>query len=626
MTQSSNPQPPWHSTHLCCDKKANVTGHQRHLIFLLFALCFLCLGISGCASFHRADAAQAEASQKAFQEFLEDEFSSSFQDELINLHYTLKNPELLGIEKPTKASSPITSDYAVSMKENLSATAEALSQIKKEHLTEEQQHIYSTLEKYLFQQIALCDYPQFVHFLSSGTGLSSNLPLTLAEYAFYSEDDVKDYLSILPQIPELLQQAFEWEQAQTDAGFGMTDFAIEDTIQQIETFLDTSDTNLLIETFEDRLNTLSELSSDQKSTYLQNNRELVTHQILPAFSSLKSNLTTLLSDAPEEAGLCQHEDGLAYYELLLASTTLSDRSLSTMIQSLENRLEDLSDRAGDVMLKSPGIYSIYANGLDGTNDTDPSGTAGEGFGSLSPKEMLLKLQEAIEADFPALSDVTYTVEPIPDALKNDTTAAYYLIPPFDSPEENRIYYGDSAEDNASLFMTLAHEGYPGHLYQQNYLLQHDLPPVFYILDMTGYKEGWAFYAEIQAIDYYDFGEYEEQYHDALVELYRCNLEYGYCISSLADLYVNGKGYSRDDLHSFLQTLGLDRETSDAIYEYAVEEPCTYLQYYIGYLEILSIRQSAEKKAGNDFDSKEFHQAFLDLGPGYYETLAKEMKK
>lgn len=591
---------------------SKINNLRRLFVFLSTFFLLLC-GMTGCSTGSSLDSANPENVKKAFDAFLKEQFAASFEEDLIHLHYTLKHPETYGIEKPKKASSSLTADSLLAQKEGLLQMQELLSQFQEKHLSEEQKRIYRTLEKYLTQQIRLCDYPQFLHPLSCGSGLSSNLPLTLAEYAFYSEEDVKDYLSILPQIPDLLTQAFVWEEQQTASGYGMADFAIEDTIAQIETFLSSSKENLLLTTFEDRLEGVEGLSKDQKRSYLQNNKSLVNRTILPVFSNLKEKLNTLKENAPAGQGLSSFENGKDYYELLLASKTLSDRSLSTMITTLEQRLEELLGRIGEVIDSCPEAYSLFSENAFADSV------------SMTPEEMLLALKNAMEADYPALSDVTYQVLPIPNALKNDTTAAYYLIPPYDSPEENRIYYGDFSADPAELFMTLAHEGYPGHLYQQNYLLQHGLSPIFSLLDLTGYKEGWAFYTEIHAIDFYDFGVYET-YHDALVELYRCNLEYGYCISSLTDLYVNGMGETREEIGRFCQTLGLEEATANAMYEYAIEEPGTYLSYYIGYLEIISIRQTAKQQAGKQFQLKEFHQAYLDLGPCYYEDLANYMKE
>ena len=595
-----------------------------------FVLCtlfmFLC-GFSCCGLTEDVDTPKSKTIQETFESFLEDQFCSSFENDLINLHYTLKNPESFHIEKPAKAFADITPDYPEQMKEELLETQKTLHQINKKYLTEEQKRIYQTLDRYLKQQIELCGYPQFLNLLSYATGLSSSLPLTLAEYAFYTEEDILDYLSVLPQIPGLLRQAYDWEKSQIEKGYGMAKFELAHTIEQIDTFLGNAgmnqdniisknvDTNLLVETFKSRLNSIPELSEDQKNTYLQNNKELIVNTVLPAFQDLKTNLLNLQKKSSAGKGLCHYEQGLNYYKILLASMTLSDLSMSDMILKLENRLDTLINKISDQVIKTPDIYDIFLTAMDKNK-----------LPKQTPDEMLLYLEDKINKDYPDLSNVNYLVEPIPEALENDTTAAYYLIPPYDSPEENRIYYGKASTDNCSLFMTLSHEGYPGHLYHQNYLLEHDLSPIFYAMDITGYKEGWAFYAEIDAADYYNFGDYEENYHDGLTELYRCNLEYSYCISSLIDLYVNGKGYTKEEVCTFISSLGMDEETAHSLYEYAIEEPGTYLQYYIGYLEILDIRENAEKAAGTNFNKKEFHESFLSLGPCFYSELAKYMKE
>ena len=603
-----------------------INNHFFKFLLLSTLLVFLCV-FSCCGLTGDVDNPRSKATQETFETFLKDQFCSSFENNLINLHYTLKNPESFHIEKPTKAFADITPDYPEQMRTELLETQKTLHQIKKKHLTEEQKRIYQTLDRYLKQQITLCDYPQFLNLLSCSTGLSSSLPLTLAEYAFYTEEDILDYLSILPQIPGLLRQAYDWEKSLNEKGYGMTDFEISHTIEQIDKFLGNTetnhdnpnlkpaDTNLLIKTFESRLNAIPELSEDQKNTYLQNNKELIANIVVPAFQDLKINLLNLQKASPEGKGLCHYEQGLTYYETLLASMTLSDQSMSSMIHMLEERLDVLINRISNQVIKTPDIYDIFLTAMDENK-----------LLKQTPAEMLLYLEDIINTDYPALSDVNYLVKPIPEVLENDTTAAYYLIPPYDSPEENRIYYGKASTDNCSLFMTLSHEGYPGHLYHQNYLLERDLSPIFYVMDITGYKEGWAFYAEIDAANYYNFGEYEENYHDGLTELYRCNLEYSYCISSLIDLYVNGKGYTKEEVCTFISSLGMDEETAHSLYEYAIEEPGTYLQYYIGYLEILDIRENAEKAAGTNFNKKSFHESFLSLGPCFYSDLAKYMKE
>ena len=554
---------------------------------------------------------EAAKAQTTFEDFLMEEFQNSFDDNLLTLHYTLKNPEHYDIEKPEKAFTPLSQEYNEACKEELTETQKKLSTIDKTLLRKDQQILYQTMDKYLEQQIALSDYTQFIHVLGPNTGISSNLPLTLAEYAFYSEEDIKDYLSILPQIPALFDEAYQWEESQMQQGYGLSDFEIQDTIKQIDTFLGDSEDNLLITTFHDRIEEVDGLSKDQTQCYETNNRQLFSTVVLPAFASLKTKLTLLKNSAPKGKGLSCYEDGEEYYELLIQSMTFSDRSIDTLIKTMEKRLGQLTKRILKVSQTSPEASQIFYTTDQYTSDT--------------PEQMLDSLKAAMKKDYPELGDITYRIEPIPNALKNNSTAAYYMVPPLDSPTENRIYYGNNSGSSASLFMTLAHEGYPGHLYQQNYMIKNGLNPIYYVMDITGYKEAWAYYVEIDTADYCDFGTYDEEYHDTLTELHRCDLEFSYAISSLVDLYVNGKGYSREQVENLIEKYGLDSTSGTAFYEFAIEEPGAYLQYYVGYLELLTIRQEEEKTLGDSFDEKTFHTELLNYGPCYFDTLADLMK-
>lgn len=592
---------------------------KRLGILLLSFILIFSLPLSGCTKknhsgietsgiFGKSNAETKE--QQAFEKYVLNEFQTSFQDDFIGLHFTLKNPDTYQIEKPEPAFPPLTEEYNKQSIEELRKSQEKLLSMDSSLLTEKQQLLYETLSRYLTQQLALSEYSQFVNLLSADRGVSSQLPITLSEYAFYSEQDVKDYLALLTKVPTYFSQALQWEEKRIESGTSMADFEIDDTIRQIDHFLKERDNNLLVDTFEKRIDALTFLSEDQKNTYKKNNEHLLSSTVLPAYSTLKDGLLQLKGKNGMEKGLSSYENGKEYYELLIKSMTLSDRPVSQLIKTLEKRMKIIMNRVKKVYKENPDVYKILSEGKDFTDET--------------PKEMLHRLQSSIQEDYPSLPHVSYQVAPIPDALKDNTTAAYYMIPPLDSAEDNKIYYNDEGTESATLFTTLAHEGYPGHLYQNNYLMSTSPYPIYSVMDMTGYKEGWAYYTEIDCAKYNDYGNYNSKYHDELVELSRCNDEFGYCISSLVDLYVNGRGYTEEHLGKVLNTYGLDATSAGAFYEYAIEEPGAYLQYYIGYLELLSIRQKAEKELGNDFIAKDFHQKILETGPCYYNQLGEVM--
>lgn len=592
---------------------------KRLWIWLLFFL-FL-FPLTGCENFQKESkthvssigsslSKEEKKTQAAFEALLEEEFKDSFLSDFVGLHYTLKDPSAYGIEKPEPSFPPLTEEYNKKSIEELRKSQEKLLALDCSLLTPKQQILYQTLSHYMTQQLALSDYSQFINVLSADKGISSQLPITLSEYAFYSEEDVKNYLALLTKVPSYFSEALQWEENRVHSGTSMADFEIDDTIGQIDHFLKKEDNNLLFTTFEDRIDALTFLSEDQKNTYKKNNEYLISHTVLPAFSSLKEGLLKLKGNNKKGQGLSSYEGGKEYYELLLQSMTLSDRSVSELIQTLEKRMKVIVNRVSQVYKKNPDAYEIFSDNRNFTEE--------------SPEEMLNRLKTSIQEDYPSLPHVSYQLAPIPDALKNNTTAAYYMIPPLDGTEENKIYYNDESIESATLFTTLAHEGYPGHLYQHNYLMQTNLSPIFSIIDITGYKEGWAYYTEIDCAKYNDYGKYDNDYHDALVELSRCNDEFGYGISCLVDLYVNGRGYTEEEIGRVLTTYGLDATSAGAFYEYAVEEPGAYLQYYVGYLELLSIRQNAEKKLGESFVAKDFHRKILETGPCYYTQLTKIM--
>ena len=80
--------------------------------------------------------------------------------------------------------------------------------------------------------------------------------------------------------------------------------------------------------------------------------------------------------------------------------------------------------------------------------------------------MLNALQQKIQTDFPPLTDVTFELRTVHDSMKEYLSPAFYLTPPMDTGTPNVIYINPAANyQGLELFTTLAHEGFPGHLYQ-----------------------------------------------------------------------------------------------------------------------------------------------------------------
>lgn len=195
-----------------------------------------------------------------------------------------------------------------------------------------------------------------------------------------------------------------------------------------------------------------------------------------------------------------------------------------------------------------------------------------------------------------------------------------MVSPIDDLSKQVIYINRGNNyDDIELYTTLAHEGYPGHLYQTICTNAASHNNVQNLLNFSGYVEGWATYVEM-----YSYGI--SGLKDDLAQLLQVNNSIILNIYSHLDVGIHYDGWSFKEACEYLRTYGIDDiDTARSIYKIIVEEPANYLKYYVGYLEFLALRDEAEKDLGDRFLLKNFHAFVLQTGPASFEVLRKYMK-
>ena len=194
-----------------------------------------------------------------------------------------------------------------------------------------------------------------------------------------------------------------------------------------------------------------------------------------------------------------------------------------------------------------------------------------------------------------------------------------MIPAIDNSTENVIYINQGhLPDDLSLFTTLAHEGYPGHLYQTTYFAGKDPALIRNLLNFGGYTEGWATYSEMMS--YYYAPISNEQ-----ATLMQKNSSIILGLYALADMGIHYEGWTLIEAISFFRSYGItDTDTIETIYDLIIADPANYLKYYIGYVEFLELKKDAIEKWDDDFTQKKFHTAVLDIGPAPFGLLHKNI--
>lgn len=571
-------------------KNVNYITARKIKAFSVIAGTIGVLLLSGCQS-------QTSSGQdRRFRQFTKQLFCQELSSNTISLHYTLKNPKEYDIRENEVTFGTFPTDN-----KNLLASVENLEEVLKtfdyNKLSVENSLTYDVLKCYLNMTERDADYILYDEPMGLVSGVQTQLPVILSEYPFYEQSDVDTYLQLMKTTPEYFASLLKFEQKKSKAGLFMSDKMAERVIEQCKAFRDMEENNYLYSTFAERVQTVTSLSDKQKSDYIQKNARMIKEYVLPAYDKLICEIEKLKGSGKNEQGLCYLPRGKDYYEQVVEASTGSMRSV-----------EEIRDMARRQMMEDlEAMERVMQNSGQEVNAAVPQ----------NPISILQDLQTKILTSFPKLPDTTYEVKYVPKAMQEHLSPAFYMIPAIDAYNENVIYVNEAQIGNTmALFTTLAHEGYPGHLYQTVYFANTNPDPIRTILNFGGYVEGWATYAEM--CSYYLAPLTKDQ-----ATLLQKNSSIVLGLYTLADIGIHYDGWSREDAIAFYKKYGIgDEDNINRIYDLILGSPGNYLKYYVGYVEFLELKKDWVKEYGSQASQKEFHKAVLDIGPAPFKVVEK----
>lgn len=576
-----------------------------------------------------------------FSAFAEEFFLDEVQANPIHFHYTIDDPSAYGIDESSLTLPVYQAGDAVNDSYALALAKERLSTINPEGLNAENRKLYDLLDSYFAAAASTAAYPYLSEPLSPSSGVSSELPILFSEYRLDDEADIKNYLSILTQIPAYFDGLLLYEQEKAQAGLFMSDKTADRVIAQCTDLLDPDSlkdgTHFLDVTFEDRLQRLVDkgiLTSEKADAYISEHDRLLTTLVAPAYDHLADGLTLLKGSGKDTCGLAGQENGQEYYRALVRLRTGSYRDISEIKKLLARDIQFNYESLIALLSVNPGLKSMIAE--------SPSLLP-----EMTPEEILANLQDAIGEEYPPIpadadsEPIRSTIKYVDESLEAYSAPAFYMMPPIDNICENLICLNaKDTQDDLALYTTLAHEGYPGHLYQtvysKRYQEQENILPLGNVLYYGGFVEGWAMYVELASYD--RAIELAKEAHPEAAAYYQvCRLDRQFRLGlySLLDIAIHYDNASFEDVQKLCFCFGITDSTGlSSLYQYIAEEPCNYLKYYLGYLEILELkRQAAVLWSDTDpvtatYDNMDFlyrfHTFLLQNGPADYRTLAKRL--
>lgn len=576
---------------------------HRKKIFLILPCCLLVILISFLSGNAFWSSLHAESSDRQFRTFTRSLFQTEVSANTISLHYTLRSPSDYGIADIPATYGNLSSD-PIAAKASVRNVLSSLQEFDPGTLSSENALTFKILDTYLKNASTGTDYLLYQEPLGPVSGIHTQLPVLLSEYSFYDTQDVETYLALLKETPSYFDSVIRFEQKKAASGLFMPDYQADSVLDTCQSFIDMGKENYLVSTFNERIASLDLLPENKKDSFQKENMKLVTEEIYPAYQNLITAIKSLKGKGMNEQGLSHFPYGKKYYEYLVRQTTGCNESISRLrLMTRAQILEDLS--AMQKILFPADAALTQASVLEQT----------------SPDSMLDDLRSKITDTFPKIPDVDFQVKYVPESMQDYLSPAFYMIPAIDNLTENVIYINNGQTTSGlNLYTTLAHEGYPGHLYQTVYFSASEPDPIRSILDFGGYVEGWATYAEMMSYYLAPLPKTEasllQKNNSVILGLY-----------ALADMGIHYDGWSVTDTVRFFSDYGInDPNAVQSVYKLIIGSPANYLKYYIGYLKFYELKKEMADALGNQFSQKEFHRAVLDVGPAPFEIVYDEVEK
>lgn len=566
-------------------------------------LAFLLVIQTGCESKPKnEEIEQAEYTevQLQFDEALTEMFKETVSQDALTLHYKLIDPSIYDIELNEISLGSLKEEDLKKSDQSVLDDLAIINRFDKNELTKTQQIDYEVVKNYLELQAMSIGMDEYCILFSPSSSITSALITNFTEFRFYQAEDIEMYLSLLKDVERYLNETLAFTEKQVKLGYFMNNVGIEDTVSSIDRFISKQDDNELILSFNSKLADLDDLDENKKASFIKMNEEIVLQTVIPAYIHVKETLNSYKDSRMSDGGYASLPEGKKYYEMILRNSIGYLGDIDELFKEGEETLEDLSKTMITLLMKDASLYDRYI-------DQESY------FENKEPEEILAQYEKMLVESYPQGPNVSYQAEYLDPSIANDYTIAYYLIPPIDNITDNviKINPKHTSDDLATLYTTLAHEGFPGHCYQKTYYFNTNPNPIRTVYDFLGYDEGWAMMTELDALPWV----LEDQ---SLATFLASETYFLYLIQAMSDVGVNYYGWNRQQLQNWLQEYGAiygleADETVEALYNSAINDPGLLLEYGFGMMKMLTIREDAMEELGKKFDMVEYHQLILESG-------------
>ena len=436
---------------------------------------------------------------------------------------------------------------------------------------------------------------------------------------FNTVKDYQNYLSRLGQIPQAL------DQVTANLKLGMNNqlmpprFLLEKVAVQAQNVANATEEK---GPFTEPLKKFAaSISSAEQQRLRDEVLKVVKTEVNPAFAKFAEFVKT--DYAPKgrmEMGVWSLPNGNAYYQYAVKLLTTTGYTPEQIHQMGLKQVAEL-DAQMLAIAKQQGYPNVKSFNEHIRQDHKLHGVSGQQILDLYQHytdQMYTKLPQL----FGVLPKTKLVVVPMEAFRAPDSVPADYSIGTPDGSRPGRINVNEYDPTHRLLLNVEAiayHEGVPGHHLEFSISAALTGIPEFRKFNyLPAYSEGWALYSE-------RLGKEVGFYQDPYSEYGRLGNEMWRSVRLVVDTGVHYKHWTRQQMVQFFrQHTAMDEPNIQTEVDRYIAWPGQALSYKMGQMEILALREQAEKGLGAKYDIKTFHDELLSAGPLPLDVLHQRM--
>lgn len=443
--------------------------------------------------------------------------------------------------------------------------------------------------------------------LSAEGGFHTDMGRIATRFTFDSEVDYKNYLHVLGQLPRYFLQEMAWLKQGLEEGYTQPKVTLRHILKTFTPYLQHYSKTPFYQPFKHKPEFITARAWQDLQDYAQ---LTLTEQVIPAYQELYSFMQeAYIPQARTSVAAFDLPQGQQFYANQVQYFATTDISIDAVhglglkeVARIRRAMQSIIQQ-----LNFSGGFSDFLHFLR----TDPQFYATSSEGLLKEAAWLAKKADAqLPKLFKTLPRRPYGVEAVPaDIAPNYTTGRYVSA----SRDDQAAFYwvNTYALDKRPLYALPAltlHEAVPGHHLQIALSEeQENLPDFRRHSYISAFGEGWALYSEWLGVE---MGMYPDLYS----EFGRLSYEMWRACRLVVDTGLHAKGWTRQEAIAYLEKhTALSKHNVITEVDRYIGWPGQALSYKLGEITIKQLRQNEERRLGEQFDVREFHDSILKHG-------------